>query len=120
MTVAIGKNLKSRQTEGAVVGDVVLQGQGAVKVMHSGTHLQLVELRLKKGFYHPLHNHPANESIGYVISGQLEMKIGDETYLLGPGDAWHHGIGVHHYTKALEDTYAIESHSPLRDEYTSA
>lgn len=117
MWVSASKDVTPRQTRGQVVGGVKLEGDGQIKVMRTGENLQLVELRLQKGFFHPLHNHPANESIGYVISGKLEMQIGDERHVLGPGDAWHHGIGVHHSTRALEDTYAVEMHSPIRPEY---
>ena len=100
-----------------VIGGVHLEGEAQLKLMTSGANLQLVELRLKKGYYHPRHNHPEHESIGYVISGDVEMTIGDQTYRLGPGDSWHHGVGVPHSTKALTDTYAVEAHSPLRPEY---
>jgi quercetin dioxygenase-like cupin family protein len=117
MWVTQGNRIPPKNTNGMVVGGVTIEGQAELKVMTSGTNLQLVELKLKKGYYHPRHNHPEHESIGYVITGALEMTIGDQTYYLGPGDAWHHGIGVPHSTKALEDTYAIEAHSPLRDEY---
>jgi len=117
MYITQGSKLKPKSINGMVVGGVTIEGEAELKVMRSGENLQLVELKLRKGYYHPLHNHPEHESIGYVISGRLEMTIGDRTYMLGPGDAWHHAIGVHHSTRALEDTYAIETHSPLRSEY---
>lgn len=31
----------------------------------------------------------AGEEVGYVIEGELELGIGTETYLLGPGDTFH-------------------------------
>lgn len=120
MYVTKGSTLTPKSVNGMFIGGVQLEGEAELKVMRSGDNIQLVELRLKKGYYHPTHNHPEHESIGYVISGRVEMTIGDETYLLGPGDAWHHATGVHHSTRALEDTYAIETHSPLRPEYLDA
>lgn len=90
------------------------EGQRALWVLITGQRLQLVELRLKEGFFRPPHHHPEHESIGYVISGRLQMMIDGREYTLGPGDAWHHRIGVYHATRAIEDTHAVEIHGPPR------
>lgn len=29
------------------------------------------------------------EELGYVLSGNVELRVGDEVYLLGPGDSFH-------------------------------
>lgn len=117
MSAFSGKTIPQRHINGAVIGGVVIEGEASLRVMGSGKALQLCELYLKKGYYHPLHNHPEHESIGYVISGRIEMQIGEEIYTLEAGDSWHHPVGVYHSTRALEDSYAVESHNPLRDEY---
>ena len=79
-----------------------------------GTQMVAVKLMLPEGFVHPRHNHPEHESIGTVVRGRLQMVIGEETVVLGPGDTWHHPIGVYHSVLALEATEAVETHSPLR------
>ena len=112
-----GTELTARHIQGAVIGGVTIEGEAALKVMGSGTSLQLCEIHLKKGYFHPLHHHPGHESIGFVISGRIEMQIGDAVFVLGPGDSWHHPIGVHHSTRALADSHVVEAHSPLRPEY---
>ncbi len=106
--------------EGKKVGGVPLEGQVDLWVLLTGERLQMVELHIGKGFFHPLHGHPEHESIGYVISGKLRMRIGEEEHTLGPGDAWHHGVGVAHWTRALEDTRAVEIHGPPRLEYSGS
>ena len=103
--------------EGVEIGGVELKGEVALKVLVSGSKIQIVELYLSKGFFHGPHNHPEHESIGYVISGKLEMGIGDEKHFLGPGCTWHHSQGITHWTRAIEDSLAVEIHSPLRPEY---
>lgn len=103
---------------GKQVGGVSLQGDVDLRVLLTAQRLQLVELRIGAGYYHPRHHHPEHESIGYVVSGRLQMGIGDDEYVLEPGDAWHHPVGLHHWTRALEDTLAIEIHGPPRPEFS--
>jgi quercetin dioxygenase-like cupin family protein len=114
--IARNKEIKQIQRGGKEVGGVIIQGRSLLKLMMTGKHIQLKELHLKKGFYHPNHNHPGEESIGYVIKGHLKMAIADQDYDLRDGDSWYHPDGVFHWTRAIEDTYAVEVHSPPRPE----
>lgn len=99
------------------IGDVKIQGSADLTVLMDGELIQAVELRLHEGYYHPLHKHDENESVGYVISGKIEMVAGDEQIILAAGDVWRHPRGVYHSTRALEDSLAVEFHSPRRREY---
>jgi quercetin dioxygenase-like cupin family protein len=99
------------------IGGVTLEGKAELRVMIKGEHIQLVALKLDKGYYHPLHNHPEHESVGYVVSGRLEMRVGEEELVLDPGSSWYHPKGVFHSTRALELTEAVEIHTPPRSEY---
>lgn len=119
MDVVHSKLVKPLDMTGRRVGGVEPQGGHAPRVLITGQRLQLVELHLDKGFYHPRHNHPEHESLGYVISGRLQMGIGDQECILESGDAWHHRIGVYHWTRAVEDTHAVEIHAPPRPEFSS-
>ena len=114
--VAHNKNVKQIDHSGKDVGGVTIEGRSLVRLMMTGALGQLVELKLKKGFYHPNHYHPGEEAIGYVIKGHLQMGIIDKEYFLRDGDAWRHPEGAFHWTKAIEDTYAIEVHCPPRPE----
>ena len=38
----------------------------------------------------------AGEEVGYVIEGELELSIGADTYLLGPGDTFYFSSDVPH------------------------
>jgi len=96
------------------IGGVNIQGSGKIFFKVTGSYLQMVKLDLEKGYYHPNHKHSENEAIGYLISGRLEMSIGDQIFILEPGDIWHHPIGVSHSTKAIENSEALEIHSPPR------
>lgn len=80
-----------------------------------GTQLMAVKLVLPAGFDHPWHNHPEHESMGVVVRGRVRMRIGDDDDIeLGPGDVWHHPVGVYHSTHAPQEAWVVEMHSPLR------
>lgn len=96
-------------------GGVAIEGCADVSAA-AGEQMMAVRLALDAGFYHPWHNHPAHESMGVVLEGTLEMRIGDQTVQLGPGDTWHHPPGVFHSTRALEPTLAVECHAPIRQD----
>ena len=47
----------------------------------------LAEARLPIGASTTPHHHPRTEEIYYVLTGSAQMRIGDETRAVGPGDA---------------------------------
>lgn len=112
--VSSNKDGEKMELRGMQIGGVTLHGEGFLRVTMTGTLGQLTELNLRKGYFHPKHKHYGEESIGYVIKGHLRMGIGDKEYDLRDGDSWCHPNGVFHWTKAVEDTYAVEIHCPPR------
>jgi quercetin dioxygenase-like cupin family protein len=76
----------------------------------------LCEFFLERGAEVPLHSH-MNDQVGYVIYGQLEMTIGDETRICNPGDSYAIPGGVMHRAVAVIDTLAIDVFSPPRNDY---
>lgn len=91
-------------------------GDGDARLLVRGAGVMLVHLRLRQGFDQNGHTHPDHESVGYVVSGRIRMRIGDRTHLLGPGDTWYHPKGVEHTSEALEDSEVLEFHAPLRED----
>ena len=47
----------------------------------------LAEARLPIGASTTLHYHPQSEEIYYILTGKGRMLLGDETAVVGPGDA---------------------------------
>ncbi len=99
---------------GAEVAGKVIEGEGSGELLVLGKGTMLVRLKVSKGFDQNGHLHPDHESIGYVVSGRLEMTVGDETRILEAGSTWYHPAGVRHTCKALEDSEMLEFHAPLR------
>jgi mannose-6-phosphate isomerase-like protein (cupin superfamily) len=56
----------------------------------------LAEARVPVGRQTARHYHPLTEEIYYILSGQGEMHIGDESCAVGPGDAIAIPAGAEH------------------------
>jgi mannose-6-phosphate isomerase-like protein (cupin superfamily) len=70
-----------------------------------------------------LHSHEAHEQFCIVLSGDVEMVVGDETIRLGQGDACRIPRRVRHgRTKALNGKPAVvlDVFAPRRPEYETA
>jgi quercetin dioxygenase-like cupin family protein len=81
-----------------------------------GEKTNLCEFRLSKGYRLPAHNHPY-EQTGYLDSGKLNFRIGDEWYPAEPGDSWSIPENVVHEVEILEDSVVLEVFSPVRPDY---
>jgi quercetin dioxygenase-like cupin family protein len=60
---------------------------GVVARAFHGERLTMALVELEPGKPVPEHHHD-NEQLGFVLRGEMEMKIGDETRLLHPGDTY--------------------------------
>ena len=86
------------------------------KTLVYGDRTPMAEFRLEQGADLPRHSHP-HEQTGYLVSGEIELTIGDETHQVRPGDSWCIAGNVEHKARALEDSVAIEVFSPVREDY---
>ncbi len=87
-----------------------------MKTLVYGEKTLLTEFRLEKGAVLPRHKHP-HEQTGYLVSGRLELTIGEVTHQASPGDSWSIPGNVDHKAFAQEASVAIEVFSPVRDDY---
>ena len=87
-----------------------------LKTLVYGEKTHLCEFKLKKGSALPAHSHP-HEQTGYLVSGSLKFRIGDEVFDAAEGDSWNIPGGMEHAVQILEDSVVVEVFSPLREEY---
>jgi quercetin dioxygenase-like cupin family protein len=52
------------------------------------------------------------ETVGYVVSGRVELTVGTSVLDLGPGDSWAVPRGAEHSYRVLEALTAVEATSP--------
>ena len=84
---------------------------------HGEKHtMGLVELT--KGSIVPLHSHP-HEQITFILEGQLDMNIDGKDYSLTAGKYHVIPSNVLHSAIAVTDCKAIDTFSPVREEYKS-
>ena len=87
-----------------------------LKSLVHGEKTHLCEFKLEKGSMLPAHSHP-HEQTGYLISGRLKFRIGDEAFDATNGDSWNVPGAMEHAVEVLEDSVIVEVFSPPREEY---
>src|SRR5262249_2590979 len=90
------------------------QGILTVKPLMKGEHMMVLELHYAAGTKAPIPKH-THESVIYVLSGRVKTYIGDDVYVLGPGDVARHPAGVPHTVEALVESTVLEVKSPVPD-----
>lgn len=86
------------------------------RTMASTAEAMLCEFYLIKGAVVAPHSHN-NDQVGYVILGQLQVTIGGEVQVIGPGQSYAIPGGIEHSGLALTDCIVIDVFSPPRNDY---
>jgi quercetin dioxygenase-like cupin family protein len=86
-----------------------------LRTLSHGQVTLMAEFRLHAGHVLPDHVHP-HEQIGYLVTGRIRLRIGNETHEVKPGDSWCIPGGVAHSADLLEDSLAVEVWSPVRED----
>ena len=87
-----------------------------MKTLVYGRNTLMAEYRMKTGSQLPAHQHP-HEQTGYMIAGELELTIGDQTQRVGPGDSWCIPGDTVHSAEVVAEAIAVEVFSPVREDF---
>ena len=52
------------------------------------------------------------DTVGYVVSGRVELTVGTSVLELGPGDSWSLPRGAEHSYRVVDVLTAVEATSP--------
>ena len=77
----------------------------------SGTAVALRRWTESAGTAGDPHTRPY-ETVGYVVSGSVEVHVGDDVITCGAGDSYLVPEGATRHYKVLEDLTAVEATSP--------
>jgi len=80
-----------------------------------GERAMVLESTFEAGAQLQAHSHP-HEQITYLVSGELEIRLGDEAYILCPGDSLFVPGGVRHAATARTESVAVDAFSPPRED----
>lgn len=86
------------------------------RTMGTTDEVMLCEFTLDEGSVVPMHNH-MNDQSGYIITGKLQLTIGEETRVLTAGDSYAIPGGIQHGATALTNCVIIDAFSPPRNDY---
>lgn len=90
-----------------------------MKTLVYGDKSLMAGFHLVKGSLLPRHSHP-HEQTGYLVSGRIRLTVGAEIFDVSPGDGWNILGGVEHSAEILEESFAVEVFSPIREDYLPA
>lgn len=104
---------------------IVVKKEDAKKRIFKGVHLDslavgeksmVCKMNYKNGDFASEHTHP-NEQCGYVISGEYELTVGTEKWILGSGDSYSIPSSKPHSFKVLTAGEVIDVFTPQRKDY---
>src|SRR5207253_10747733 len=87
-----------------------MNGDLLVKPMIKGDEMTLLEIHYQPGVGAPLHVH-SHEPLAYVDKGKVKMTVGNEVYILGPGDVCRHPEGDPHGVEGLQESSVVDTKS---------
>jgi quercetin dioxygenase-like cupin family protein len=78
----------------------------------TGGTYSFLEIRIPTGSGPPPHQHDTADEFFYVVSGSLEIGIGDLQAEVGPGDYFHVPRATTHTMDATSDTLLLAGYAP--------
>ncbi|SQC24805.1 Pectin degradation protein KdgF [Klebsiella pneumoniae] len=78
--------------------------------------MMAVEVNFAAGAVGPMHNHP-HEQLTYVLSGEFEFTIGEETRVVSAGDTLYKRPGIMHGCVCLQPGTLLDTFTPIREDF---
>lgn len=85
----------------------------------AGERQMLAQVYLKRGALVPLHRH-ASEQLQYVLQGALRVMIDGAEVVVREGEVLRIPSGAAHQAEALDDTFTLETFSPVREDWLAS
>lgn len=86
------------------------------KIMGYDDKIMLVNVHFEVGAIGVLHEH-YHSQVTYVVSGEFELTIGDETKMIKAGDAFYIPPHVWHGAVCKKSGVLIDVFSPIREDF---
>ena len=86
------------------------------KILAYSDNMMAVEVHFEDGAIGDLHHHP-HEQLTYVLSGEFEFTIGDETHLVKSGDVLYKKPDIIHGCRCLKAGVLLDNFTPMRKDF---
>ena len=112
--------MKLRKNEAFVLSDnceLCELGNGVKrKILAYGDGLMHVEVHFEEGAVGAMHSHPHAQTT-YVISGEFEFTIGNETKTVKAGDTMYDAPNIVHGCRCIKKGVLLDTFSPIREDF---
>jgi quercetin dioxygenase-like cupin family protein len=88
------------------------------QVMSYSKGIMLVRHKIEPGWAGAAHSHP-HEQLIFVVSGTIQLTVGDATHTLSAGDSFLVAGGIQHQARAERATEVLDVFAPYRSDYAS-
>ncbi|MBC7003387.1 cupin domain-containing protein [Photobacterium sp. BZF1] len=102
--------------------DIVMEdlGEGVSrKILAHSDNMMSVEVHFEEGAIGALHTHP-HEQLTYVLSGEFEFTIGNDTKIVKAGDTMYKEPEILHGCRCLKAGVLIDTFTPMRQDFVAA
>jgi quercetin dioxygenase-like cupin family protein len=86
------------------------------QVMATSDPMMLVRHRMEAGWVGARHSHP-HEQLIYIVSGEITLIAGEDSYDLRAGDSMMIPGGMEHQASATAASEVLDVFTPARDDY---
>ncbi|MGF1702886.1 cupin domain-containing protein [Photobacterium makurazakiensis] len=89
------------------------------KILAHSDNMMSVEVHFEDGAIGALHTHP-HEQLTYVLSGEFEFTIGNDTRIVKAGDTMYKEPEILHGCRCLKAGILIDTFTPMRKDFVEA
>ena len=93
-----------------------LGGGVSRRILAYGGNMMQVEVHFADGAIGYMHNHP-HEQLTYILSGEFEFTIGEETRIVKTGDTLYKEPNIMHGCKCLKAGVLLDTFTPIREDF---
>lgn len=86
------------------------------RILAHNDKMMAVEVNFQEGAVGAMHNHP-HEQLTYVLSGEFEFTIGDETRRVTAGDTLYKEPHVMHGCVCIKAGTLLDTFTPMREDF---
>jgi len=89
------------------------------KILAYSDNIMAVEVHFEQDAIGTIHHHP-HEQLTYILSGEFEFTIGDETRIVKAGDTLYKAPNIVHGCRCLKPGMLLDTFTPMRRDFVSA